>query len=136
MNEPMVIISASGMCEAGRILHHLRNNIESPRNTVMMVGYCAEHTLGRRIIEKNEEVRIFGETHRLRSEVAVMNHYSAHADEPGLVEFISHFDPAELKNIFLVHGDLRRQNLFSDALNKAGYHNIHIPEHGETVHLS
>ena len=135
MNEPMIIISASGMCEAGRILHHLRNNIESPRNTVMMVGYCAEHTLGRRIIEKNEEVRIFGEMHRLKSEVAVMNHYSAHADEPGMVDFISHFDPTELKNIFLVHGDYKRQQLFTNALNEAGYRNVHIPSHGESVSL-
>lgn len=136
MPEPMIIISASGMCEAGRILHHLRNNIEDPRNTVMMVGYCAEHTLGRRIIEQHEEVRIFGEYHPLRSEVAVMNHYSAHADEPGMIEFISHFDPKELKNIFLVHGDIKRQEKFKTALGNAGYHHVMIPDHGESVDLN
>ena len=136
MPEPMIIISASGMCEAGRILHHLRNNIEDPRNTVMMVGYCAEHTLGRRIIEKHEEVRIFGDRHPLNCEVAVMNHYSAHADEPGMVEFISHHDPKELRNIFLVHGDLNRQEKFKEALAQAEYNNVSIPDHGESVDLS
>ena len=135
MKEPMIIISASGMCEAGRILHHLRNNIENSKNTVMMVGYCAEHTLGRRIIEQHEEVRIFGEMHKLRSEVVVMNHYSAHADEPGMIDFIRNHDPAELKKIFLVHGDYRRQILFGEALEKAGYQDTHIPDHGETVEL-
>lgn len=136
MHEPMIIISASGMCEAGRILHHLRNNIEDPRNTVMMVGYCAEHTLGRRIIDQHEEVRIFGEMHELNCEVAVMNHYSAHADEPGMVDFISNFDPKEMKNIFLVHGDLKRQEKFKSALGNAGYHKVSIPDHGESVQLT
>ncbi len=135
-HEPMVIISASGMCEAGRILHHLRNNIEDPRNTVMMVGYCAEHTLGKRIIDQHEEVRIFGQMHPLRCEVAVMNHYSAHADEPGMVDFISNFDPAELKNIFLVHGDLKRQEKFKDALSIAGYDRVAIPDHGQSFQLT
>ena len=135
-HEPMVIISASGMCEAGRILHHLRNNIEDPRNTVMMVGYCAEHTLGKRIIDQHEEVKIFGEKHPLRAEVAVMNHYSAHADEPGMIDFISHFDPSELKNIFLVHGDLKRQEKFKDALRIAGYDRVAIPNHGESFQLT
>ena len=85
---PMVIISASGMCEAGRILHHLRNTIEDPRNTVLIVGYCADHTLGKRLIERRPEVRIFGEPHALRAEVEVINSLSAHADEAGLLGFI------------------------------------------------
>ena len=136
IHEPMVIISASGMCEAGRILHHLRNNIEDKKNTVMMVGYCAEHTLGRRIIEKNEEVRIFGESHSLRCEVAVMNHYSAHADEPGLVEFISHLPVKRLKKIYLVHGDLNRQQKLRSALDIAGYKHVDIPAQGESVQLT
>lgn len=135
-HEPMVIISASGMCEAGRILHHLRNNIEDPRNTVMMVGYCAEHTLGKRLIDQHEEVKIFGEKHPLRAEVAVMNHYSAHADEPGMIDFISHFDSSELKNIFLVHGDINRQEKFKDALRIAGYDRVAIPNHGESFQLT
>src|SRR5690606_23552057 len=81
MHVPMVIISASGMAEAGRILHHLRNNVEDPKNTVVVVGFMAEHTLGRRIVEQRAEINIFGQPHRLRAEVAVLSYFSAHADE-------------------------------------------------------
>ena len=102
----------------------------------MMVGYCAEHTLGKRIIDQHEEVKIFGEMHPLRAEVAVMNHYSAHADEPGMIDFISNFDPSELKNIFLVHGDLTRQEKFKDALSIAGYNRVAIPDLGESFQLT
>ena len=132
---PMVIISASGMCEAGRILHHLRNNIADPRNTVMIVGYCAEHTLGRRIVEKRSEVRIFGEAHRLRAHVEVMNSYSAHADEPELVDFVSHLDADRLKKIFLVHGDPERQEALGLALTAAGYPKPLAPARGESFEL-
>ncbi len=132
---PMVIISASGMCEAGRILHHLRNNISDPKNTVMIVGFCAPHTLGRRIVEKEPEVRIFGEPHRLRAHVEVMNSYSAHADEPELVEFVSRLDPDRLKRIFLVHGDADRQLKLRDALDGAGYRDAYGPERGESFEL-
>lgn len=132
---PMVIISASGMCEAGRILHHLRNNIEDPKNTVMIVGFCAPHTLGRRIVERRREVKIFGEPHRLRAEVEVMNAYSAHADEPELVEFVSHLDPGRLQKIFLVHGDPDRQLALYDALKAGGYPTAYGPERGESFEL-
>ena len=132
---PMVIISASGMCEAGRILHHLRNNIEDPKNTVLIVGYCADHTLGKKLVDKLPEVRIFGEMHKLRSEVVVMNRYSAHADEPGLLHVIKSMDKKRLKQIFLVHGSPERQNAFEERLHAEGYKNVVIPEHGETIHL-
>ena len=132
---PMVIISASGMCEAGRILHHLRNNVGDPKNTVMIVGFCAEHTLGRRIVERQPEIRIFGEPHRLRAEVEVMNSYSAHADEPELVAFVSHLDPERLKRIFLVHGDADRQLRLRDAFEAAGYPGAYGPERGESFEL-
>jgi metallo-beta-lactamase family protein len=132
---PMVIISASGMAEAGRILHHLRNNVEDPKNTIMIVGYCAPHTLGRRIVERRREIKIFGEPYRLRAEVEVMNAYSAHADEPELVRFVSHLDPQRLKRIFLVHGDPERQLALFDALKPAGYGNVHAPARGEAIEL-
>ncbi len=132
---PMVIISASGMCEAGRILHHLRNNIEDPKNTVLMVGYCAPHTLGRRIVERRPEVKIFGEPHRLRARVEVMNSYSAHADEPELLDFVGHLDPGRLRRIFLVHGDPDRQLKLRDALDAAGYPHVLAPERGEHIDL-
>ena len=132
---PMVVISASGMCEAGRILHHLRNNVEDPKNTVMIVGFCAPHTLGRRIVERRQEVKIFGEPFRLRAEVEIMNSYSAHADEPELVSFVSHIDSTRLKRIFLVHGDPDRQLALFDALKAAGYDSVHGPARGESVEL-
>ena len=132
---PMVIISASGMCEAGRILHHLRNNVEDPRNTVMIVGYCAEHTLGRRIVERQPEVRIFGEPYRLRAQVEVMNAYSAHADEPELVSFVGHLDRDRLKQIFLVHGDPPRMDALALALTAAGYERPRQPVRGERWEL-
>ncbi len=132
---PMVVISASGMCEAGRILHHLRNNVEDPKNTIMIVGYCAPHTLGRRIVDRKREVKIFGEPYRLRADVEVMNGYSAHADEPELVDFVSQLDSARLRRIFLVHGDPSRQLALFDALKEAGYPTAHGPARGETIEL-
>ncbi|MEQ1857817.1 MAG: MBL fold metallo-hydrolase [Longimicrobiales bacterium] len=132
---PMVIISASGMCEAGRILHHLRNNVADPRNTILMVGYCAPHTLGRRIVERQREVRIFGEPHPLRAHVEVMNAYSAHADERELVEFIGHLDRERLKKIFLVHGDPAAQVALGDALVAAGNVRPEAPERGRSFEL-
>lgn len=132
---PMVIISASGMCEAGRILHHLRNNIEDPRNTVMIVGYCAPHTLGRRIVERHRQVRIFGESHRLRAEVEVMNSYSAHADEPEIIDFVGNLDRDRLRKIFLVHGDPPRQLALFDALSAEGFTSGHSPARGESFEL-
>jgi len=135
LQTPAVIISASGMCEAGRILHHLRNNVEDDRNTVMIVGYCADHTLGKRIVERRPEINIFGEPHRLRAEVQVLNSLSAHADEPGLLDFIGKMDPERLRRIFLVHGAPERQEALYRALTAKGYRDVVIPEHGESVEL-
>ena len=135
MQVPMVIISASGMAEHGRILHHLRNNIEDPKSTVMIVGYQAEHTLGKRIVERRDEVKIFGQPHKLNAEVAVLNYFSAHADEPGLIDFIDMLDRDRLQTVFLVHGDLERQEKLEDALDEAGYDDVAIPKRGESVTL-
>jgi len=118
-----------------RILHHLRNNVEDSKNTVMIVGYQAEHTLGRRIVEKRKEIKIFGESHKLKAEVVVMNYFSAHADEPGILDFTSKLDRERLQTVFLVHGDLERQEILSGAMNEAGYSDIAIPARGESVTL-
>jgi metallo-beta-lactamase family protein len=101
----------------------------------MIVGYCAEHTLGRRIVEKRPEVRIFGETHRLRAQVEVMNSYSAHADEPELVQFVGHLDADRLKKIFLVHGDPVRQEALGLALTAARYVKPVAPKRGQSFEL-
>ncbi|MGI8905429.1 MAG: MBL fold metallo-hydrolase RNA specificity domain-containing protein [Candidatus Sumerlaeaceae bacterium] len=106
LNAPCVIISASGMAESGRILHHLRNNIGDPRNAVFIVGFQAENTLGRRIVEKQPEVKIFGEVHKLNAEVVTFNAFSAHGDRDELRMFARQAASAgTLRKIFLVHGE-------------------------------
>ncbi|HET9948369.1 MAG TPA: MBL fold metallo-hydrolase [Longimicrobiales bacterium] len=132
---PMVIISASGMAEAGRILHHLRNNVADERNTVLIVGYCAPHTLGRRIVERQPEVRIFGEPHPLRAQVEIMNAYSAHADEPELLDFLKKMDVERLQRIFLVHGDPEQQEALALAMTAAGFVPPQAPARGDSFEL-
>jgi len=104
LHGPFIVLAASGMCEAGRVLHHLRNNISDPRNTVLITGYQAENTLGRKILERHAEVPIFGEPMRLRAEVAVLDELSGHADQGELIEWMRPITPG-LKKVFLVHGD-------------------------------
>jgi metallo-beta-lactamase family protein len=125
--EPCIILASSGMCEAGRIRHHLANNIDNPRNTILIVGYQAEHTLGRRLVEQEPEVTIFGEVHKRKCEVVVLNSFSAHADRNELLNYFSHFDQKKLKHTFLVHGDPDQSQKFSDALKDRGFRNIEIP---------
>jgi len=109
LREPCIIISASGMCEHGRILHHLRNNIEDPANCVLVIGYMAENTLGRQLVERHREVRIFGEPHRLRADVAVLNAFSAHADADDLADFARRIaGGGRLRRVFVVHGEPTR----------------------------
>lgn len=134
--DPMVIISASGMAEAGRILHHLRNNIEDPDATICIVGFCAEGTLGRKIVDRQPVVNIFGEPHQLKARVEVMNSLSAHADGPGMVSFLSQLDVPRLKQTFLVHGEPTRQDALRTDLLAAGWGDVQIPEHGQTVSLA
>ncbi|MDT8324597.1 MAG: MBL fold metallo-hydrolase [Bacteroidota bacterium] len=127
-NEPLMIISSSGMCEGGRILHHLRNNIEDERNTILITGYSAEHTLGRKIVERMPVVRIFGEEFHLKAEVFVLNSLSAHADRNELLAYHRRFDPARLAMSFLVHGDLdQAQKLGLSMEDELGLDNVHVP---------
>lgn len=104
MNQPFVVISASGMAEHGRILHHLRNRVSDPKNTVLIVGWQAPHTLGRRLVEKVESVNIFGEPHPLRAEVAVMNGLSGHADRDELLAWVAAMEKKPQRS-YLVHGE-------------------------------
>jgi len=128
---PVMIISASGMAEAGRIQHHLANNITNANNIVLIVGYCAEHTLGRRIVERQPEVKIFGEQFPLNAEVIVFNSLSAHADANELIDYCSKFDKTKMKNFFIVHGDEDQQIKFSDRLRSVGFGSITIPSRGD-----
>jgi len=129
---PCIIISASGMCEAGRILHHLKNNIESPANCVLIIGYMAENTLGRKIVERQSEVRIFGETYRLRAEVVVLNAFSAHADSEDLMDFTRRVAAGgRLRKVFVVHGEPDRSTPLVERLRTelAGVE-VQYPERG------
>jgi len=135
MHVPMVIISASGMAEAGRILHHLRNNVEDPKATVLIVGFMAEHTLGRKLVDRLPEVNIFGRPHRLKAEVVIMNAFSAHADDPGLLDFIGKLDRGRLKSVFLVHGEPEPQAALTAGLNRAGFADVRSPARGTVVEL-
>lgn len=129
---PYIIISASGMCEAGRILHHLKNNIEDPANCVLVIGYMAENTLGRKIVERQSEVRIFGETYRLRAEVAILNAFSAHADSEDLMGFARRIAAgSRLRKVFVVHGEPDRSTPLVERLqSELKGLEIHYPERG------
>jgi metallo-beta-lactamase family protein len=122
---PCMIISAAGMCEHGRILHHLKNNVENPANTVLIVGYMAENTLGRKILEHHPIVKIFGDDYNLRAKVVVMDAFSAHADRSDLLEYVSNIKG--LKNIFLVHGEIDQQTMFKNILLEEGHKNVEAP---------
>jgi metallo-beta-lactamase family protein len=133
--ESCMIIAASGMCEAGRIVHHLANNIGDPRNTVLIVGYQAEHTLGRRLVEKEPIVRVFGEEYNVKCSVEVMNSFSAHADRNELMAYFDQYDRERLKNIYLVHGDEDQSQKFSAGLKEKGFKNVAIPVKMEKAEL-
>jgi metallo-beta-lactamase family protein len=129
MRGPMVIIAASGMAESGRILHHLANGADDPRNTILIVGFQAEHTLGRRIVERQPTIRVFGEDVPLRASVEVINGYSAHADRTELRQWMHHVrdgKPAPSR-VFLVHGEAEAQDAFAATLRSDGFH-VEIPE--------
>lgn len=132
---PCLIIAASGMCEAGRILHHLANSVEDPRNMILIVGYQADHTLGKRLVDRHDEVKIFGNIYKRNAEVVVHNSFSAHADGPGLLRYAAEFDKRQLRRIFLVHGEYERQLAMLDGLRKQGNANIEIPVKGQKFEL-
>ncbi len=129
--DPCVIIAASGMCEGGRILHHLANNIEESNNTVLVVGFMAEHTLGRRLVERQPEVKILGDVFRLNAEVAILNSFSAHAGQDELLHYIGRMDKKMLKGIYLVHGEMSQADQLATKLSESGFTHAAIPARGE-----
>ena len=132
--EPCVIIASSGMCEAGRILHHLKNNIEDERNTVVIVGFQAQHTLGRRIVERREEIPIYGRMYKLLCRVEVLNGFSAHADSAEFHKLLSPLAP-HLKAAFVVHGEGPQPIAMKHMLEAAGTKTVHIPNPGDGFRL-
>jgi metallo-beta-lactamase family protein len=128
---PMIIIAASGMAEAGRILHHLAHGASDPRNTILIVGFQAEHTLGRRIVERRETIKVFGEEIPLRARVEVINGYSAHADRTELAKWLNGVRSASpaLGPVWLVHGEPGPQDALAGELAKSG-HRVECPTPG------
>ena len=128
MRESFIVISASGMAETGRILHHLRNRIEDPANTILIVGWQAPNTLGRRLVEHVPTVRIFGEEYNLRARVEVINGFSGHADRDELLAWAGAITKRP-RSTFLVHGEEEGALALADSLHaEAGYENVRVPE--------
>ncbi|MFA5818135.1 MAG: MBL fold metallo-hydrolase [Bacteroidales bacterium] len=129
--KPCVIISASGMMEAGRVKHHLANNISDPKNTILIVGYCAPTTLGARIGRGDKEVSIHGTVHEVRAEVKKIESFSGHGDYKEMIDFLSCQDKSALTKIFIVHGEYETQKKYVSTLLNEGYKNIEIPAKGQ-----
>jgi len=132
--EPCIIISASGMCEFGRIRHHLKNNIDNPKNTIAIVGYQAKDTLGRKLLDGVKEVNILDAHLKVRAQIVVFNSLSAHADQYNLIEFIK--KAGDFKKLFLVHGEAQSKNILSGKLKGSITADIIIPACDESFNLS
>jgi metallo-beta-lactamase family protein len=130
--EPCVIVSASGMCEAGRVLHHLKHNLEDRRSTVLIAGWQAPDTLGRRLVERRPEVRILGRSLALQAEVVVLNGLSSHADHAGLLASLGSL-ASTTQRVRLVHGETERSAALAEGLRSAGFTDVSAPERGESV---
>ncbi len=134
--EPCIIISASGMAEAGRILHHLANNIENHRNLILFVGYAAQETLARKIMDGMKEVSILGDVYKVNAEVVSMDYFSAHADQNGLLEYLKLNKQDKLKNIFLVHGESEQSLPLRERIVAKGFRKVEYPKKGDEFELA
>ncbi len=132
--DPMVIISASGMAETGRILHHLRNNIENPKNTVCIVSWQAPYTLGRRLADREKQIKIFGEPYTVKAEVATIGGLSAHAGQDLLVKYATAVK-STVKKVFLVHGEEKSAMALTEKLKEKGMHEVYYPELHSSVEI-
>ncbi len=126
--EPCIIISASGMADAGRIKHHIKNNIENPNCTILIVGYCSPNSLGGRLTAGNKTVHIFGDEYTVKAKVEVMASYSAHGDYNEMMTYLSCQKKGDVKKVFLVHGEYETQVTWREKLLAFGFANIEIPE--------
>jgi metallo-beta-lactamase family protein len=133
---PCVIISSSGMAEAGRVKHHIKNNIGNQKNTILMVGYCEPNSLGGRLLHGDHEVHIFGEIYEVKAEVRSIKSMSAHGDYEDLLHFLNCQDPAKVKQLFLVHGEYEVQQHFSKTLNEKGFTHVEIPYQHQRIELN
>lgn len=132
---PCIIIASSGMMEAGRVKHHIANNIDKPSTTILGVGYCSPSTLGHKILRGDRQVSIFGIQHNVRADIKKIESYSAHADKNELVEFLSCQDKDKIKRICIVHGEEPTQMQFAKTLKEQGYKNIFIPSKRDIMNI-
>ncbi|MGD0711951.1 MAG: MBL fold metallo-hydrolase [Bacteroidales bacterium] len=135
IKEPCIIISASGMMEAGRVKHHLANSISNPKNTVLIVGYCAPTTLGAKIKRGDKEVSIYGVHHPVNADIRVIESYSAHGDYSEMINFLKCQDIKQVKQMILVHGEYETQQSYREKLEKEGFMNVVIPEKKQILEL-
>ncbi len=135
-HEPCVIISASGMAEAGRVKHHIANGIENWRNTILLIGYCEPNSLGARLKRKPEIVGIFGSQFTVKADIRTVDSMSAHADYNDLCQYLSCQNPSEVKQLFVVHGEPEVQDEFKSRLLKKGFQDVIIPELHEEIGVS
>ena len=133
--EPMVIISASGMAEAGRIKHHIANNIENPRNTILMAGFCEYHSLGAKLMRGEKEVKIYTQEFQVKANIASIKSMSAHADYDDLCQFIACQKSSLVKSLFIVHGEYDVQEEFRNRLLKKGFKDVEIPNRHQVFNL-
>ncbi len=132
--EPCVIISASGMCEAGRIRHHIKNNIEDPRNTILIAGYMAAHTLGRRIAEGAKVITLFHEEYQVRAEVATIHGFSGHADQRELLQMLAP-RAATARRVLLIHGEPDQATVLATKLRESGFRDVTIGRRDQRLAL-
>jgi len=135
LDDPCVIISASGMAEAGRVKHHISNNIENSRNSILITGYCEPHSLGGKLLAGNKEVTIFGVLHQVHAEVGVIKSMSAHGDYEDMSQWLSNQDKKQVQKLFLVHGEFEVQKAFKAWLIKRGFQDVEIPERHQEIGL-
>jgi metallo-beta-lactamase family protein len=127
-NEPCVIISASGIAEAGRVKHHISNNVENSRNAILMTGYCEPNSLGARLQNGKDEVSIFGVRHQVHAEVGAIKSMSAHGDYEDMLQWLACQDKKTIRKLFLVHGEYEVQQAFKQRLVQKGFLDVEIPE--------
>ncbi|TDW99142.1 MBL fold metallo-hydrolase RNA specificity domain-containing protein [Dinghuibacter silviterrae] len=133
--DPMVIISASGMADAGRVKHHIANNIGDQKNTILIVGYCEPHSLGGHLIGGAKKVHIYGDEYAVVAEVGQMRSMSAHGDYQDLLHFLAGQDPTKVRKVFVVHGEYPVQQGFQKHLAEKGFTNVEIPERHQVFEL-
>lgn len=136
INEPCIIISASGMADAGRVKHHIRNAIGDARNTILMVGYCAPRSLGAKLLAGEKQIHIFGEFYEVRAEIDSIQAYSAHADYSELLKYLDCQEKSKVKELFLVHGEEDSKTAFKEKLRAAGFPLVSIPQKGNVFPLT